>query len=179
MDLDFLNDIPAMFSDIPIINKLPIFNKNTSSNEYDDDLPQEDITNNSNSQVNQNYRTTEDDTSIQNDRTYQNIIDESTKNDTNQGRENGTNRVGTNKNKQNKTDDEKKQDAERKKQNALFNLDFENYKREVKKTKKTDFVDYRNLQYLDNYCKPKHENTFFIIGVVLIVFAIVLMLLFK
>lgn len=64
---------------------------------------------------------------------------------------------------------------ERRKQNALFNLDFEEYKKQVKKNMKDEVVDYEKIKYLDNYCKPRVDNTYLIIGIILIVFAIILM----
>lgn len=67
---------------------------------------------------------------------------------------------------------------ERRKQNALFNLDFEEYKKQVKKNMKEEVVDYEKIKYLDNYCKPQVDNTYLIIGIILIVFAIILMVIF-
>jgi hypothetical protein len=70
-------------------------------------------------------------------------------------------------------------EQEQKKMNALFNLDFDDYKKQVKKDRiESDKVDYSKLQFIDNYCIPKQDNTFLIIGIVLIVFSIILMLLF-
>ncbi len=69
---------------------------------------------------------------------------------------------------------------EQKKMNALLNLDFEDYKQQVKRDRaERDEIDYSKLQFVDNYCKPKQDNTFLIIGIVLITFAIILMLLTK
>ncbi len=71
------------------------------------------------------------------------------------------------------------EEIERKKQNALFNLDFEEYKKQIKKSYKEEQVDYSKVKYLDNYCKPEPQQHYFYIGVVLIVFAIVLMIIQK
>ncbi len=69
---------------------------------------------------------------------------------------------------------------EQKKMNALLNLDFEDYKKEIKLYNlERDEIDYSKLEYNDSYCKPTQNNTFLIIGVVLIIFAIALILLTK
>jgi hypothetical protein len=69
---------------------------------------------------------------------------------------------------------------EQKKMNALLNLDFEDYKKQVKKDRiEQDRVDYSKIKFADNYCKPTQNNTFLIIGIVLIIFAIALILLTK
>ena len=69
---------------------------------------------------------------------------------------------------------------EQRKLNALLNLDFEDYKKEIKLYNlERDEIDYSKLEYNDNYCKPSQNNTFLIIGIVLIIFAITLMLLTK
>ena len=70
------------------------------------------------------------------------------------------------------------EEIERKKRNALFNLDFEEYKKQVKKTMKEEKIDYEKIKYLDNYCIPSVDNTYLIIGIILIVFAIILMIIF-
>ena len=79
--------------------------------------------------------------------------------------------------------DNNKQDLtqeEQKKMNALLNLDFEDYKKQVKKDRiEQDRVDYSKIKFADNYCKPTQNNTFLIIGIVLIIFAIALILLTK
>ena len=63
---------------------------------------------------------------------------------------------------------------ENKKQNALFNLKFEDYKIGVKEQllKKANLLD--NIVYNDPYCKEPENNTYLFIGIVLIVFAILL-----
>jgi len=66
--------------------------------------------------------------------------------------------------------------AEKKKWNALFNLDFDEYKKQVKKEYHEQQVDYSKIKYLDNYCIPRVDNTYLIVGIVLIVFAIILMI---
>ena len=69
---------------------------------------------------------------------------------------------------------------EQKKMNALLNLDFEDYKKQVKKDRvERDEIDYSKLEFVDKYCKSGENNTFLIIGVVLIAFAIILMFLTK
>ena len=68
------------------------------------------------------------------------------------------------------------EEIDRKKQNALFNLDFEEYKKQVKKNMKSEVVDYEKIKYLDNYCKPQVDNTYLIVGIVMIVFAVILMI---
>ncbi len=69
---------------------------------------------------------------------------------------------------------------EQKKMNALLNLDFEDYKKQVKEDRvERDEIDYSKLEFVDNYCKPKDDNTFLIIGIVLIIFAILLMFITK
>jgi hypothetical protein len=69
---------------------------------------------------------------------------------------------------------------EQKKMNALLNLDFEDYKKQVKQDRmERDEIDYSKIEFADNYCKTKENNTFFIIGIVLIAFAILLMFLTK
>ena len=68
---------------------------------------------------------------------------------------------------------------EQRKKNALFNLDFEEYKKQIKKAYKEEKVDYENIKYLDNYCKQEVDNTYLIIGIIMIVFAIVLMIINK
>lgn len=70
-------------------------------------------------------------------------------------------------------------EEERRKQNALFNLDFEEYKNQVKKDRKEEVIDYEKIKYLDNYCIPKEDYTFLIVGIVMILFAIVLMITYK
>ena len=60
---------------------------------------------------------------------------------------------------------------DRLKQNALFNLDFEEYKNQVKKEMKEEVVDYS-----DNYCKEPETNAYLYIGILMIIFAIILML---
>jgi hypothetical protein len=70
-------------------------------------------------------------------------------------------------------------EIDRKKQNALFNLDFEEYKKQVKKERKEEVVDYEKIKYLDNYCKPTEDYTFLIVGIVMILFAIILMITYK
>jgi hypothetical protein len=67
---------------------------------------------------------------------------------------------------------------ERAKQNALFNLDFEEYKKQVKKQLITEEVDYAKIKYLDNYCKEPETNAYLYIGIIIIIFAILLMILF-
>jgi hypothetical protein len=73
--------------------------------------------------------------------------------------------------------DELISEEERLKQNALFNLDFEEYKKQVKKEMKEEVVDYSKIKYLDNYCKEPETNSYLYIGISMIVFAIILMLL--
>lgn len=67
---------------------------------------------------------------------------------------------------------------EKAKQNALFNLDFEEYKKQVKKQLIEEKVDYSKIKYLDNYCKEQEINAYLYIGVIMIIFAIILMILF-
>jgi hypothetical protein len=64
------------------------------------------------------------------------------------------------------------------KQNALFNLDFEEYKKQVKKALIEDEVDYSKIKYLDNYCKTPETNAYLYIGIIMIIFAIILLILF-
>jgi hypothetical protein len=71
-----------------------------------------------------------------------------------------------------------KQD-EQKKQNALFNLDFEEYKKQVKQNYIEEQVDFERIKYLDNYCKPTVDNTFLIIGIIMISFAFILIFMYK
>lgn len=63
---------------------------------------------------------------------------------------------------------------ENKKQNALFNLRFEDYKLGVKEQllKKANLLD--NIIYNDPYCKEPENNTYLFIGIVLVIFAILL-----
>ncbi len=63
---------------------------------------------------------------------------------------------------------------ENKKQNALFNLRFEDYKIGVKEQllKKANLLD--NIIYNDPYCKEPENNTYLFIGIVLVIFAILL-----
>ena len=68
---------------------------------------------------------------------------------------------------------------EKAKQNALFNLDFEEYKKQVKKQLIEEEVDYSKVKYLDNYCKEPETNAYLYIGIIMIIFAIILMILFK
>lgn len=65
---------------------------------------------------------------------------------------------------------------DRLKQNALFNLDFEEYKKQVKKEMKEEVVDYSAIKYLDNYCKEPETNAYLYIGILMIIFAIFLIL---
>lgn len=89
------------------------------------------------------------------------------------GNKSQNNNILKNNNKKNLTQEEEN------KMNALFNLNFEDYKKEVKRDRiKQDVVDYSKLKFIDNYCIPTQDNTFLIIGIVLIVFSIILMLLF-
>jgi len=67
---------------------------------------------------------------------------------------------------------------EKAKQNALFNLDFEEYKKQVKKQLIEEEVDYSKVKYLDNYCKEPETNAYLYIGIIMIIFAIILMILF-
>jgi len=62
--------------------------------------------------------------------------------------------------------------SEIKKQNALFNLRFVDYKIGVKEEllKKANLLD--NIIYNDPYCKEPINNTYMFVGIVLIVFAI-------
>ena len=62
--------------------------------------------------------------------------------------------------------------SEVKKQNALFNLRFEDYKIGVKEEllKKANLLD--NIVYNDPYCREPINNTYMFVGIVLIVFAI-------
>ncbi len=75
-----------------------------------------------------------------------------------------------------------REEIERIKQNALFNLDFEEYKKQVKKQFKIDnapekyLEKIRNLRFSDDACHNKYNNTHLIIGIILIIFAFILML---
>jgi hypothetical protein len=62
--------------------------------------------------------------------------------------------------------------SEVKKQNALFNLRFEDYKIGVKEEllKKANLLD--NIVYNDPYCREPINNTYMFVAIVLIVFAI-------
>ena len=71
---------------------------------------------------------------------------------------------------------------EQKKLNALLNLDFEDYKKEIKLYNiERDEIDYSKLEFADNNnnCKSTENNSFLIIGIFLIIFAVILMLLTK
>lgn len=74
------------------------------------------------------------------------------------------------------------EEIDRKKQNALFNLDFEEYKKQVKKQFKIDnslekyLEKVKNLRYPDDNCDNKKDNIYLIIGIVLIIFAFILMI---
>jgi hypothetical protein len=71
---------------------------------------------------------------------------------------------------------------EQKKLNALLNLDFEDYKKEIKLYNiERDEIDYSKLEFVDdsNKCKSTENNSFLIIGIFLIIFAVILMLLTK
>ena len=67
---------------------------------------------------------------------------------------------------------------EKAKQNALFNLDFEEYKKQVKKTLIEQEVDYSKIKYLDNYCKESDTNAYLYIGIIIIIIALLLLILF-
>jgi hypothetical protein len=62
-----------------------------------------------------------------------------------------------------------------KKQNALFNLRFEDYKIGVKEEllRKANLLE--NITYNDPYCKEPENNSYLYVGVILIVFAILLL----
>lgn len=75
--------------------------------------------------------------------------------------------------------DKPRDEKERRKKNALFNLDFEEYKKQVKKDRIEEVVDYDKIRYLDNYCIPTVDYTFLIVGIVIILFAIILMITYK
>ena len=74
------------------------------------------------------------------------------------------------------------EEIDRKKQNALFNLDFEEYKKQVKKQLKLDntpekyLEKIKNLRFPDDVCQNQKDNTYLIIGIILIVFAFILMI---
>ena len=74
------------------------------------------------------------------------------------------------------------EEIDRKKQNALFNLDFEEYKKQVKKQLKIDntpekyLEKIKNLRFPDDVCQNQKENIYLIIGIILIVFAFILMI---
>jgi hypothetical protein len=74
------------------------------------------------------------------------------------------------------------EEIDRKKQNALFNLDFEEYKKQVKKQLKIDntpekyLEKIKNLRFPDDVCQNQKDNTYLIIGIILIVFAFILMI---
>jgi len=73
-------------------------------------------------------------------------------------------------------------EIDRKKQNALFNLDFEDYKKQVREQMKMDntpekyLEKIKNLNFNDTYCKNKTTNIYLIIGIVLIIFSFILMI---
>lgn len=75
-------------------------------------------------------------------------------------------------------------EIEKRKQNALFNLNFDEYKKEVKNKFKIDntpqnyLEKIQNLEFSDSKCKKHHDNTFLTIGVMMIIFAIILMFIY-
>ena len=74
------------------------------------------------------------------------------------------------------------EEIDKKKQNALFNLDFEEYKKQVKKQLKIDntaekyLEKIKNLRFPDDMCQNQKDNTYLLIGIILIVFAFILMI---
>jgi hypothetical protein len=82
----------------------------------------------------------------------------------------------------NKNKQPTQEEIDKKKQNALFNLDFEEYKKQVKKQLKIDntpekyLEKIKNLRFPDDVCQNQKDNTYLIIGIILIVFAFILMI---
>ncbi len=73
-----------------------------------------------------------------------------------------------------------KQQNETLKQNALFNLDFEEYKRQVKNETKLMQDKLNQLNYVTNpsdMIKQNQNNIYLISGIILIIVAFILMLL--
>jgi hypothetical protein len=74
------------------------------------------------------------------------------------------------------------EEIERKKQNALFNLDFEEYKKQVKKQMQIDntpeqyLEKIQNLKFPDDGCVNDVDYTYLIVGIVLIIFAFILLI---
>lgn len=54
---------------------------------------------------------------------------------------------------------------------AQFNLDFEKYKKKVKEAAKNRKIDISKIKFPDNYCVQEDNNTFLIVGIIMIVFA--------
>ena len=61
---------------------------------------------------------------------------------------------------------------------ALFNLDFEDYKKNVKEANKNKTIDLSNMKFNDNYCENLHNdsNPYLFTGILLIILAIIILI---